>query len=298
MKKVFLLGLAYLLFISCASETTKTITTPPSPVFSGYRITDAASSSNNTSVITSQTIINGTLQNDKFYSETSEVIYNGVSQGVFTDQYYFYVNNLLDHRIGGTGTTYFYYDSNNQLIGATKVSSSGNLNERYVYNANNIVYCESINLPYNDANAVVSHRNILQFDANNEVITAGPDSNLDGIMDTVNNFSYANDNLMSISYYNGTVQTFDYSTVIDNLNLITQNSYGKKVTRLICSDSFRGLTYDLKYSKNILTQDMPLANYQVLPTYYYQTKTVTQNINNPQSGYQGIDTNTTQFFFN
>ena len=298
MKKVFILVFTSLLFISCTSETSKSVATPPLPVFMGYKITDVVTSASNPSLITSQTIINGTLQNDKFYSETSEVIYNGVSQGVFSDQYYFYVNDLLDHRIGGTGTTYFYYDSNNQLIGATRISSNGNLNERYVYNANNIVYCESINLPYNNANAVVSHRNILQFDANNEVIAAGPDSNLDGIMDTVNNFSYANDNLMSISYYDGTVQTFNYSTVIDNLNLITQNSYGKKVMRLICSDSFRGLTYDLKYSKNILTQDIPLANYQVLPTNYYQTKTVTQNINNPQNGYQGIDTNTIQFFFN
>jgi len=183
-------------------------------------------------------------------------------------------------------------------VGATAVTPSGNLYERYTYNANNSVYCESINLPYNDPGAQVNHRNILQFDSNNEVILAGKDLNYDGVMDNINSFNYTNDNLTSITYYNGTVQTFDYSNVIDNFNLITQNSYGKKVTRLICSGSFCGLNYDLKYSKNILTQDFSLANYQVLPTNYYEIKTTTENNFDPNTGITGIITNSSQFYFN
>ena len=298
MKKAILFLFTITLFNSCTSESYRPIATPPSSIFSGYKITTSGANVNNPTVATSQTIITGTLQNDKFFSETTELILNGVSQGFTSNQYYFYLNNLLDHRVSDSRTTYFYYDSNDRLIGATAVTSSGNLYERYVYNSNNSVYCEIINLPYNDPNAQMIHRNILQFDSNNEVVAAGMDINYDGVMDHTNNFNYTNENLMSISFYNGTVQTFDYSAVIDNFNLITQNSYGKKVTRLICSGSFCGLNYDLKYSKNILTQDFLLANYQVLPSNYYEIKTTTENIFDPNTGTTGIITNTSQFYFN
>lgn len=138
----------------------------------------------------------------------------------------------------------------------------------------------------------------MQFDANGEVITAGKDANFDGIMEDINYFSYSNGDLMSISYYDGTIQTFDYTSVMDNFNVITENSYGKKVLRLTCADSFCNLNYDLKFSKHILTQDFPLANYQVLPSTYYSTKTETQFFNIPNVINQGVSNTTTQFYFN
>ncbi|MEC4003755.1 hypothetical protein OX283_003735 [Flavobacterium sp. SUN052] len=294
MKKTFIFVITSIVLVSCTTQSLSPLATPSAPVFNGYTINTSSSYVNNPSVIISQTLITGNLQNDKFFSESEEFFNQGVSQGVTTSQNYFYVNNLLDYHITDTGIVYYFYDASGQLIGATK----GNLYERYIYNANNIVYCEKINLPYNNPNAQVYSRRILQFDANGEVITAGKDANFDGIMEDINYFTYSNDDLMSISYYDGTIQTFDYTNVIDNFNIITENSYGKKVLRLTCADSFCNLNYYLNFSKHILTQNFPLANYQVLPTTYYATKIETQFYNNPNLLYQGVTTTTTQFYFN
>jgi hypothetical protein len=99
MKKALIFVITSIVLVSCTTQSLSPLATPTAPVFSGYTINTSLSYVNNPSVIISQTLITGNLQNDKFFSDSTEFIYNGVSQGVTTTQNYFYVNNLLDHHI-------------------------------------------------------------------------------------------------------------------------------------------------------------------------------------------------------
>lgn len=277
MKKVLVL-LSLVSFISCVTDSSQS--TLPVTI-SGYRIESSSNSSYSH-------ILTGTLVNNKLFSEANEIIQNGVSKGQNSQQLYFYSNNLLEHYTNDNRTIYFYYDVNNNLIGATGMYNNGNqLFYRFINQPNNIVYCEKINLPYDNSSAIILQRSILKFDTNDEVISAGFDNNLDGLMDNINNFNYSNNNLMAITFYDGNSTTYSHSNIIDTFQELRENSFGKKVTRLICSETFCGLNYNLKYSKNVLSQDALSSTFQVLPNNYYEIKTEILN---------GVTT-TTQFFF-
>lgn len=277
MKKLLVLFVCCLV-VSCSEDSQ---TTSQAVIMTGYKI-DVSTS------VGYHIMTTGNLINNKLHSETYETITNGISQGATTTQNYFYSNNRLEHYANATRTIYFYYDAIGNLIGGTAIYPNGDeIYYRFVHQSNNTVFCERLNLPYNDVNAMISYRTILEFDANDDVISAGVDYNLDNVMDTTNTFSYANDNLVSISYYSGNVVAFNYSTIINSYSILHDNSFGKKTSRLICSENFSGLNYQLKYSKNILIPDLLLATYQVMTNNYYEIKTETD----------GQTISTTQFFF-
>jgi len=69
MKKAILFLFTILLITSCTTENSKLSAVPSTSVFSGYKITNSGANANNPSVTTSQTIILGNLQNDKFFQK-------------------------------------------------------------------------------------------------------------------------------------------------------------------------------------------------------------------------------------
>lgn len=184
--------------------------------------------SQDASIPTYEKIAINNLQNGKLFSVTHEVFLNGASQGTSgTNQHYFYKNNLLSSVVFDNDVRGFYYNGKNELIGADR-KLTGNIYYRFVHQSDKVVFCEKLDLPYDDSSAKISHRYILEFDDNNNVVKAGLDSDLDGVMDYVNQYFYDNDNLVSAQMSNGNSHTYDYSSVINNFNVLDDNTFGKK----------------------------------------------------------------------
>lgn len=240
----------------------------------------------------------GNLQNGKLYSETVENFSNGISQGSpITTQTHFYNGDLLISKIdnGFDRVRDFYYDASGRMVGAKMTLNISAINYyRFVYLTDNIIYFEKTLLPYNEAANTVLSRNIIEFDGNDNIIKAGRDANLDGIVENQNLFSYVNNNLASITKADGTVQNFDYSNVIDSFLVLNDKSYGKKNLRIIESEGYVNLGLQDRFqSKNILSQDLLDNTYDVLSSNFYKKKTVVRNNTEPV----GQNIITTEFFF-
>lgn len=287
------------LFISCTSDS-KNATT--AVTIKGYKIT-TINTYEDASNPTYKMETTGNLQNGKLFSETYETFIGGVSQGTpVTIQHYFYEGNLLSSTdidfFTSTGKVadrkYFFYDKVQNLVGLNW--DLGNKQYfRFKHISNTVVYFERITLPYNDTSAQVIYRNIIEFDQNNNVIKAGRDNDLDGIVDNQYQYFYTNDNLTSVHKPDGSMITFEYSNVIDNFSVLNNNSYGKKVLGLLCSEAYALCFKDVyKHSNNLLKQDLLNETYEVLDGNYYKKKTLTQYLE-----YLKLNNiTTTDFFFN
>jgi hypothetical protein len=232
------------------------------------------------------------------FSETVESFIGDVSQGnPITTQTYFYNGDLLVSQIDNLGNERvrdFYYDAANKLVGAKMTMENSSVNYRIIHVSQNVIYFEKTSLPFNDVAATILTRNIIEFDENDNIIKAGRDVNLDGIAENENQFSYVNNNLVSITKYDGTVQNFEYSNVIDSFLVLNDKSFGKKNLRIIESEAYVALSQQAKFqSKNVLSQDLLDYTYAVLGTNFYKKKTVVRNSIEPA----GQNIITTEFFF-
>ena len=305
MVKRFFWGLSVcLIFFSCDNDSQEstinnTNNEVSEVVMTGYKINSQSNYSDANGAGTYQKITIGNIVNNKFFSESSERFLNNVSQGVETEQNYFYSNNLLITRKVGNDKKDLFYDANQNLIGLnwTQFSTDGFNPDvltyyRFSHHPNNIVFVEKITRPYNDPAAELWRRTIVQFDANNNIVKGGKDHDLDGVMDAENQFFYTNDNLTSIQKSNGDVVAFNYSNVTDNLMILNYNSYGKKTYRLLNSEGYSLLINDaINFSKKLTNEEMLNATYEVLSSGYYKKKTKTQISTNTQN------TTITEFFF-
>lgn len=296
MKNLSFYGMVLLFLILVSCTTDNSVPNDPPVSISGYKVSyksipTATGSADN------ETVINYNLQNGKFFSETTENFVNGVSQGTpVTTQTHFYDGNLLV-KIFNTNfnnTIEFFYDTNQRLVGTKTIGYLGAINYyRFIYHPNNIVFFERITLPYNDPMSVIINRKILEFDNNDNIVKAGHDSNLDAVIEEPSIFSYVNDNLNSIANYNGSVQTFNYSNVIDTYFALRLKSFGKKNFNLINSDNLiDNYLVDNLWSKNILSSTLLAENFEVLTNNYYKKRAKATNT----SDYNR--TETTEFFFN
>lgn len=279
--------------VSCSNDDNET---QSGDVITGYKIT-STTDYDDSSLPDYKMITTGILVDGKLHSESVEAFVNNVSTGpAITQQKYFYTNGLLSQvSLGGNFIDYFYYDNQNQLIGINRNYSGGQtLNYRFIHQSNNTVYCERLNLPYNDPNAIVSQRMILNFDENDNLISAGYDNDLDGVITNLYSYTYADNNLTSVQKPDGTIINYDYSSVIDTFNKLRELSYGKRVLRMICSENFcSGDVFALKNSKNIDSQTIISEAYEILPNNYFNKRTRVESLYNPnaQLSYE------TEFFF-
>ncbi|HLP64511.1 hypothetical protein [Flavobacterium sp.] len=293
MKKISSILLLILFLVSCSNDDNEL---QVSDVITGYKIT-STTDYDDSSLPDYKMITTGILVDGKLHSESVEAFVNNVSTGpAITQQKYFYTSGLLSQvSLGGNFIDYFYYDNQNQLIGINRNYSGGQtLNYRFIHQSNNTVYCERLNLPYNDPNAEVSQRMILNFDQNDNVISAGYDNDLDGVITNLYNYSYTDNNLTSVQKPDGTIINYDYSGVIDTRNKLRELSYGKRVLRMICSENYcSGNSFSLDYSKNINSNAIISEDYEVLPNNYYNKKTRVESLYDPNA--QNIEE--TEFFF-
>lgn len=292
MKKFGLIGIILLILTSCTADTQEKNVENPPVSFAYYTIT---STSTNSTYPIYQDVIRGNLQNNKLFSTTGESFYIGISQGpAITTQQYFYTGNLLTKiELSDNDVKNLFYDNTNNLIGITWNKNGNYLYYKAVHISNTVVYLEKITLPYNNLSTQIIKRSIEEFDANNNVIKAGFDYNLDGIMDATNQYTYTNNNITSVLTANGTLQTYIYSTTVNNFSVLQENSYGKKVRGIFNSECFASPISNFKgLSTNLETQDLSDATYVTLPNNYFKTRTVITNTEPWQN------TNIIEFFFN
>ncbi len=287
MKKAAILFITFL-FISC---TTNDSDTQNSQII-GYKIDYNSSPGYNFVRV-------GHLLNGKLYSETHEDVLNGISQEPVTEQIYFYnADGTVNHyKQGEDRMVYLYYDAGQNLVGAKLVLGAANAAYyRFRHISANVVIFERLNLLYDDPNAVTSQSIVLQFNADNDVIMAGLDTNSDNVADSqINTFSYTNHNIASATFWDGSIQNFDYSNIIENFNHLREISVGKKNLRIISGECYHVL-YNSDYfldnigtSNNVLLEDANSAVYNVLPNNFYTSKT---------EAVTGGGTKVTTFFFN
>lgn len=279
---------AALLFISCSDDDDRNAI---------GNVTDEISFSHYTydSTITnaqhpeanSHYFFTGNIVDGKLFSITTQ---DGV-----TTQKYFYNGDLLT----AANNTQFFYDNSGNVIAAQKLiteSEGGNamIYYRFIHPLPNVVYSERLSAPYDSASPELIWRNILEFDSNENVVKAGNDQNRDGIMDAINTFSYTNENLVSMHKVDGTTQTFSYATIIDNFSVLEDNSYGKKLRRIICAEHYAlgDFANGFSQSRNLLSATAAQDNYEVLDNNFYKKKTVSTNV---EAVHNEI---VTEFFFN
>lgn len=228
--------------------------------------------------------------------------------------HYEYENGLLRLYSSINGEEIYFYDNQNRIVGVEKKYIDLNRidYERFIYKPDNVVYCEKLNLPYNDSNAKITWRNILEFDSNNNVVKAGYDDDLDGDLENVNGsmfnvFEYKNNNLV----IDGSELIYGYKDVKDNFSFIYDNTYGKKNRRVLSSDYFStgyfynvnsssgvfNIFHGISFNQNIVnTQFDDGTIYDVLNSKFYN-----QRYTNLEFGAYvnvGNETTTTHFFFN
>lgn len=144
--------------------------------------------------------------------------------------------------------------------------------KRFSYHDGNIVFAELLTHAYDDLQTEVTARVIVEFDVAGNVIKAEPDADLDGEMDQVNQFTYANNNLVSANLYKGTVITVEYSSVLNNFSTLNDNIFGSMLSRLLYawtygSDQYHPISI---HSRHLATTELSQTNYEIWNNGYYK----------------------------
>ena len=294
MKKLSVLFLMVCVLVSCTNDGSSTNDNQDAQM-TGYEIR-SKSVFQDPDVPTIERVTVANFQNGKPFSEAVENFQNGISDGSpVTTQTHFYNGDLLISKAeeNSNRITDFYYDSGNNIIGAKMTLYNTGVNHyRFIPVSQNVVYFERISLPYDDSSATIYFRIIVEFDAHDNVIRAGRDNNQDGVAEFETQFSYVDDNLVSISRNGGTVENFAYSNVIDNFSALYDSMYGKRNGRILDSEMYVSGGPEHR-SKNIASDDLSDNVYEVMDTNYYKKRTVVKNYTDPV----GQNTTTTEFFF-
>ncbi len=284
-----------LLAVSCGSDDPN-LTVPPgnneNVIFDHYTVETTSHYANDEQRRTFTTAL---LQEQKFFSETTEQFINGAGQGEFTQQHYFYQNGLLVKRAYENDVRDFFYDNSGRLIGLTWNMPDDMRYYRFAYVNAGQVYFEQLSAPYTDANAAVTSRIVLEFSAQDDIVKAGPDADLDGTVDWFHSFGYDDaHNLTTIQGFDGTVIHIDYSGVRDNFAKLAVNTYGRKNLLVYQAECYAHLVLGaLRHSTHLRMSDTQeaLVEVQQWPYYYRMTKTLAE----PYPAL-GVTTVTTFFF--
>jgi len=299
--KIYLILFSIILY-SCSSdnENQNLDQTTQDPIITGFTINFKSEFSENDLII--ESYFNGTIENNRVQKTTGEQIFNGSSQGIFDNNLYVYDSNnrLLRYF---TNVNYnddgheFFYDDSGKLKAMNKRFNDGSvIYTRFFHPEQNISIFERLSLPYNDPETSVDRRFILEFDENNNIIKAGKDHDHDNIMDFENIFEYDdNNNLINIHPFNEDSFTYSYTDIINTKGYLDDNSFGKKVIRLISAELFgnnhlSSFNFE-EYSYNLTNQEITESDYEVLENNFYNKKI--EIIDNDNS----IKTYITEYFF-
>jgi len=190
-----------------------------------------------------------------------------------TLQTHYYSGGRLTQIATGFSIEDFIYDAAGNLI-ATEFSDDvdNHIHWRFVTISPSLSYAEKLTEAYDVPWAMIERRIIMEFDANNNVIAAGDDTDIDGVREQTNHFFYQDNNFTGYENYNGESLQYSYSNVINNIAEINDKTYGKKIARLIAAGQYAGTSgfpTDL-HSVNVAESMITYFDYEVLPTRYYK----------------------------
>ncbi|MAN29087.1 MULTISPECIES: hypothetical protein [Mesonia] len=237
--KSLLFTFSIVLFISCSSDDNDpTIVDHSSSIFTSYIETYDRPEIDG--IESFKKIKTGEIIDGKFHDYQLKTYFDNELKSEDEFQQYVYSNNKLisiyPMRESDEATKQdLFYDENNNFTGFywEKV----NRYYQIVHKENNIDYFQILTGNFDDENSSIHQRYILKFDDHNNVIKAGLDIDLDEVMDFENKFSYdENDNLISIEMSNGESTNITYSEIKNTKAHILDNSYGKRIRRLKCSE--------------------------------------------------------------
>ena len=211
------------------------------------------------------------LVDGKYHSISA--INAATGQVIQTNQSHFYTNGRLMKISSAYSNEDFIYDTAGNLV-ATEYSDDmdTHIHWRFVTLSPTLSYAEKLTEAYNVPWAMIERRIIMEFDVNNNVITAGDDFDIDGVRDQTNLFSYEYNNLIGCSNYNGEALVSAFSDVINNISEINDKTYGKKIARLVAAEQFARLEMPGHlFSVNVAQAFIDYDDYQILPTGYYKS---------------------------
>jgi hypothetical protein len=256
-----------------------------------YYISRSVTSYSDPGMPVHQSIFRRNIVNNKLFSFST---IDPVTFQEATFQDYHYTSDKLTSMGGGYSNEDYYYDAQGRFMASNFWDDTmQEYHRRIVYQPNNVVYVEMLTHAYDDPAAQILNRYITEFDANDNLIKAGPDANLDGIMDAVNVFHYTNNNLTSSEIQDGRTFTYSYSAVLNNFAVLDNNTYGKKMSRLLYANSYAG-PYEMnlpQHSINLPLETVQSGNYEVLGNGLFKKSTVTSVFEG------GQNLNVTEFFF-
>lgn len=222
------------------------------------------------------------LIDEKFTDFTEERYLNG--ELVYTESLsqFIYENNFPKKVLNGTqiddpeAPAYlnFFYNDVQQLIGFHW--ESNNRYYRISYPQENIVFFDALDGTLDDPDAQIIRRSISEFDQHDNIIRAGRDNDLDGVIDAnrENHFTYdQNHNLTSIVLYNGETHNATYSDKKNTYNVILDNSYSKKIRRIVMSEAFSFMSsiessIFERYSHYLSNQQLSENTYEFVEDFY------------------------------
>ena len=197
----------------------------------------------------------------------------GTGQVQQTLQTHFYTGGRLTKIATGFTTEDFIYDAAGNLVATEFSDDTGtHVHWRFVTLSPTISYAEKLTEAYDVPWAMIERRIIMEFDAHDNVIAAGDDTDIDGVREQTNHFFYQDNNLTGFENYNGESLQYSYSNVINNIAEINDRTYGKKVARLIAAEQYSGINgfpTDL-HSVNVEQSMITYFDYEVLPSRYYR----------------------------
>jgi len=292
-----LAGIAMLFFLgSCSNDdSAPNQFVIQNPEITGYKITSNTTHPGNADLPTILSMTIGNVQDGKLVSATRENIIDGVSQGSQTILAFTFSNNLVTKREAEGDIKDFFYDANRNLIAINWHRAAGDDNYyRFVNATPAIVYIEKLTLPYDNALAQIARRSIVEFNAHDQIIRAGRDFNLDGVNDDESHFEYTSDNVTAIHLNDGTVNTYTYSPVYENFQLLMEQTLGKRVQWLLDSETFSFQpAKSVAFSHKVSSEEYSSATYELAGEYYTKKTKTTSDVG------AGIENTTvTEFFFN
>lgn len=147
-----------------------------------------------------------------------------------------------------------------------------------MHTSTNSCFVEDVSLPYDDPNTEILQRKILVFDDNENVLRAGWDSNLDGVMDGENNFQYDEiNNLISGQINDEDSFSISYSSFIDTSKYLGEKTFGKKMLRILWAQLLIGnsaaIFKNLALSYHLSVEEAQKHSFETLENGFYFKKT-------------------------
>ncbi|RZJ63319.1 MAG: hypothetical protein EOO50_17070 [Flavobacterium sp.] len=275
--KIFSLAALAVMLSSCASDDSGNPTTNSNVI--SHFVETRSTVENGTNVQT-QSILDYTIVDDRFGTYTIETFDAGVSLGTQSFADFYYQGDLLSSVQDFDGVREFHYDAQGRLVGAGRelILGGGVIYYRFVHQPGNVVFCERLDAPYNQAGAQIVYRNILDFDADDNLVSAGPDVNLDGQPDSQNLYENANGNITGADLSSGLDFVYNYSNIINNRQYLVENTYGKQVMRLMCSETYANANQDqiaeTLFSKHLFDWEEDDATYETNADNFITKKTI------------------------